>query len=167
MGGVMEKHFALIKNNIVEHVIVATDDFLSHLMKKYDLDLIIDVTGDSRPTAGDSYYPDTKTFIANHTVVHTIPVNLNAEHLHQGTEDGFQPFEMSQYSASYKDGMVTIGCKQYSAIGMLDTLHKLLVDNQRTTTYFTALKEGPAHGKFGITWDDAKKLHEALKKVKL
>jgi hypothetical protein len=163
----MEKHFALIKNNIVEHVVVATDDFLPHLKEKYSLDLIIEVTGDNRPTAGDSYYPDTKTFISNNVAVHHIPVDTTADHLHQGTEDGFEPFEMSKYSVSYKDGMVTIGCKQYSAIGMLDTLHKLLVEKQHTTTYFTSLEKGPTHGKFDVTWDDAKKLHEALKKVKL
>jgi hypothetical protein len=163
----MEKHFALIKNNIVEHVIVATEDFLPHLMKKYGLDLIIDVTGDNRPTAGDSYYPDTKTFVANHMTAHNIPADITAEYLHQGTEDGFEPFELSQYSVSYKNGMVTIGCKQYSVMGVMDTLHRMLVEKQQTTTYFTSLKEGLAHGKFSITWDDARKLHEALKKVKL
>ena len=162
----MEKHFALIKSSIVEKVIVATDDFLPHLMEKYNLDLIVEVN-DPRPTAGDSYYADTKTFVANHLSTHQIPVDLSAEHLHQGTEDGFEPFEISKYSVSYKDGMITIGCKQYSAIGMLDTLHKLLVEKQQTTTYFTALEKGPTHGKFDVTWDDARKLHEALKKVKL
>jgi hypothetical protein len=163
----MEKHFALIKNNIVEHVVIATEDFLPHLMKKYNLDTIVDVTASERPTAGDSYYPDTKTFISNHSTIHEIPADLGAKYLHEGTEDGFEPFEMSKYSVSYKDGMVTIGCKQYSGIGMLDTLHKLLVEKQKTTTYFTALETGPTHGKFDVTWDDAKKLHEALKKVKL
>jgi hypothetical protein len=49
---------------------------------------------------------------------------------------------------------------------MLDTLHKLLVEKKRTTTYFTALEKGPTHGKFDVTWDDARKLYEALKKVK-
>jgi hypothetical protein len=163
----MEKHFALIKNNMVERVVIATDDFLPHLMKKYELDMIIDVTGDDRPTAGDSYYPDTKTFVSNHSTIHEIPADLNAEHLHLGTDSGLEPFKMSKYSVSYKNGMVTIGCKQYSAIGMLDTLHKLLIEKKKTTTYFTALEEGPTHGKFGITWDDARRLHEALKKVKL
>lgn len=160
----MEKHFALIKNNIVEYTVVATDEFAIQLAKKYDL--VIEV-GDNRPTTGDSYYPDTKTFVSNHQTVHHIPFDPSAEHLHNGTEDGFEPFEMSKYSVSYKDGMVTIGCKQYSAIGMLDTLHKLLVEKKHTTTLFTSLEKGPTHGKFDVTWDDAKKLHEALKKVKL
>lgn len=162
----MDKHFALIKNGIVESVVVATDDSIQHLMTALSLDLIVEV-GDNRPSAGDSYYSDTKTFVANHIAVHHIPADFSAEHLHQGTEDGFAPFQISKYSVSYKDGMITIGCKQYSAVGMLDTLHKLLVEKQKTTTYFTALEEGPTHGKFGVTWDDARKLHEALKKVKL
>jgi len=162
----MEKHFALIKNGIVEKVIVANDSFLPHLMEKYSLDLIVEV-GENRPTAGDSYYPDTKTFVANHIAVHQIPVDVSGKHLHNGTEDGFEPFHISKYSVSYADGMITIGCKQYSAVGMLDTLHKLLVEKQKTTTYFTALEKGPTHGKFDVTWDDAQKLYEALKKVKL
>lgn len=161
----MEKHFALIKNGIVEKVIVATYDFLPHLMEKYGLDLIVEVN-DLRPTAGDSYYIDTKTFVANHLSTHQIPVDLSAVHLHEGTQDGFEPFEISKYSVSYKDGMITIGCKKYTAIGMLDTLHKLLIEKKQTTTYFTALKEGPTHGKFLITWGDAQKIYEALRKVK-
>ena len=161
----MEKHFALIKNGIVESVTVATNEFAVSVSSKYDF--VIDVSEGQRPTVGDSYYPDTKTFVSNHHTVHHIPFDPNAEHLHQGTEDGFAPFEMSKYSVSYKDGMVTIGCKQYSAVGMLDTLHKLLVEKQHTTTLFTSLEKGPTHGKFDVTWDDAKKLHEALKKVRL
>lgn len=161
----MEKHFALIKNGIVEKVIVATNDFARSIVAEYDF--IIDVSDGQRPSTGDSYYVDTKTFVSNHHTVHHIPFDPNAEHLRQGTEDGFAPFEMSKYSVSYKDGMVTIGCKQYSAIGMLDTLHKLLVEKKHTTTLFTSLEKGPTHGKFDVTWDDAKKLHEALKKVRL
>jgi hypothetical protein len=163
----MEKHFALIKNGIVEKVIVASlnGNFIGSIVTEYDL--IIDVSDGPRPATGDSYYADTKTFVSNHHTVHHIPFDPNAEHLRQGTEDGFAPFEMSKYSVSYKDGMVTIGCKQYSAIGMLDTLHKLLVEKKQTTTLFTSLEKGPTHGKFDVTWDDAKKLHEALKKVKL
>lgn len=160
----MEKHFALIKDGVVEGVIVATDDFLQHINNKYDF--IIDVSDIKRPSAGDSYYSDTKTFVCNTSDSHQIPVDLSAEHLHQGTRDGFEPFQISKYSVSYKDGTITIGCKQYSAIGMLDTLHKLIVDKQQTTTYFTALKDGPTHGKFGITWEDAKKIYEALNRVK-
>lgn len=161
----MEKHFALIKNNLVEAVVVGTDTFIQSIKDKYDF--IIDVSEGQRPTTGDSYYPDTKIFISNHSVEHQIPVDTSSIHLHNGTESGFKPFETSKYSVSYENGVIKIGCKNYSAIGMLDTLHKLLVEKQQTTTYFTALKEGPTHGKFGITWEDAKKIYEALSKVKL
>lgn len=160
----MEKHFALVKNNLVEAVIVGTDTFAQHVKDKYDF--VIDVSEGLRPSAGDSYYYDTKTFVANNLSEHQIPVDLSAAHLHTGTESGFKPFEISKYSVSYKDGIITIGCKNYSAVGILDTLHKLIVDKKQTTTYFTALKEGPTHGKFGITWDDAQKLYDALKKVR-
>ena len=160
----MEKHFALIKDSIVEAIIVADDNFVINLATKYDH--IIDVSVESRPTAGDSYYADTKTFVPNHMSTHKIPVDLSGKHLHSGTEDGFEPFEISKYSVSYKDGIITIGCKEYSGVGILDTLHKLLIDKKQTTTYFTALKHGPTHGKFDITWDDAKKIYEALKKVR-
>ena len=160
----MEKHFALIKNNLVEAVIVANDSFVQHIKDKYDF--IVDVSEGSRPTTGDSYYPDTETFVANHLTDHQIPVDLSSSHLHTGTENGFKPFQISKYSVSYDNGMITIGCKKYSAVGMLDTLHKLLIDKQQTTTYFTALKSGPTHGKFDITWEDAQKIYEALKKVR-
>ena len=160
----MEKHYALIKNSLVEAVIVGTDDFLQHIKDKYDL--IVDVSEGSRPATGDSYYHDTNTFVANHLTDHQIPVDLSADHLHTGTESGFKPFQISKYSVSYEDGVIIIGCKKYSAVGMLDTLHKLLIDKQQTTTYFTALKNGPTHGRFGITWDDAQKLYDALRKVR-
>jgi len=160
----MEKHFALIKNNLVEAVIVGNDDFLENIRGKYDF--AIDVSEGLRPATGDSYYPDTKTFVANHLTDHRIPVDLSSAHLHTGTENGFKPFQISKYSVSYENGVITIGCKKYSAVGMLDTLHKLLIDKQQTTTYFTALKTGPTHGKFEITWDDAQKLYDALRKVR-
>lgn len=160
----MEKHFALIRNNLVEAVIVANDVFLSHIKDKYDL--IVDVSEGCRPTTGDSYYSDTKTFVPNHLISHEIPVDLSSAHLHTGTENGFKPFQISQYSVSYETGVITIGCKKYSAIGILDTLHKLLVEKKKTTTYFTALENGPTHGKFEITWEDAQKIHAALKRIK-
>lgn len=160
----MEKYFALIRNNLVEAVIVANDTFLSNIKDKYDL--IVDVSQGCRPTTGDSYYSDTKTFVANHLISHEIPVDLRSSHLYQGTEDSFPPFSISQYSVSYEAGIITIGCKKYSAIGILDTLHKLLVEKKKTTTYFTALENGPNHGKFEITWEDAQKIHVALKRIK-
>ena len=160
----MEKHFALIKNGIVEGVIVATDNFVGSIVAKYDL--IVDVNDSTRPSTGDSYYSDMKTFVANHLVEHEVPVDMSASHLHNGTESGFAPFQISKYSVSYEAGTITIGCKKYSAPGILDTLHKLLIEKQQTTTYFTALKHGPTHGKFDITWEDAQKLYDALRKVK-
>lgn len=159
----MEKYFALIKNNIVESVVVGTDDFISHMDGKYDH--IIDVTEGDRPSTGDSYYKDTEEFISNAGHTHHIPVDLEAEHLQKGTEDGFEPFTISKYSVSYKDGFIHIGCKKYSAPGLLDALHKGLVEKQQTVGIFTS-ENGPAHGKFGITWDDAQKLYDALIKVK-
>ena len=160
----MEKHFALIKNNLVEAVIVANDSFVQHIKDKYDF--IVDVSEGARPTTGDSYYPDAKTFIANHLTDHQVPVDTSSDYLHRGTQNGFKPFEISKYSVSYENGIITTGCKKYSAIGILDTLHKLLIDKQQTTTYFTALKNGPTHGKFDITWNDAQKIYEALVKVR-
>jgi hypothetical protein len=160
----MEKHFAIIKNGLVQGIIVAEINFINSLAPQYDF--IIDVSEGQRPTTGDSYYPDTKTFVSNHLVEHTIPVDLSLPHLHMGTQDGFEPFLTSKYSVSYESGTITIGCKKYPAIAILDTLHKLLVEKQKTTTYFTALKDGPTHGKFGITWEDAQKIYDALKKVK-
>jgi hypothetical protein len=160
----MEKHYALVKNNLVEAVIVGTDDFIEHIKNKYDF--IIDVSKDPRPTTGDSYYPDTGTFVANHLVEHQIPVDMSADHLHNGTNSGFESFKISKYLVSYKDGVITIGCKKYSAPGILDTLHRLLIEKQRTTTYFTTLESGFTHGKFDITFEDAQKIYDALKKVK-
>jgi hypothetical protein len=160
----MEKHFALIKNSLVEAVIVATDDFLSTISENYDL--IIDVSENNKPSTGDSYYSDTKTFVPNHLIYHEIPVTLTSGHLYTGTENGFTPFNISQYSVSYEEGIITIGCKKYSALGILDTLHKLLIEKQMTTTYFTSLVDGPTHGKFQITWEDAEKIYNALKRIK-
>lgn len=164
--GELTKYFALIKKGLVETVVVADSNFISQVKTKYDH--IIDVTNDiKRPVPGDSYYPDTEAFISNYEDTHFIPVISNSEHLKNGTEEGFEPFEISKYSVSYKDGVITIGCKSYSAIGMLDTLHKLLIEKHKTTTYFTALKDGPTHGKFAVTWNDAKNIYERLKKVRL
>lgn len=159
----MEKYFALIKNNIVESVVIGTDEFLSHIKDKYDH--VIDVTESDRPSTGDSYYKDTEEFISNAGHTHHIPVDLDEDHLKQGTEDGFEPFKISKYSVSYKDGFIYIGCKKYSAAGFLDVLHKGLIEKQQTIGVFTSTN-GPSHGKFGITWEDAQKLYDALIKVK-
>ena len=91
---------------------------------------------------------------------------MSAAHLSSGTEEGLTSFNLSKYTVHYAEGKLTIGCKTYPAAGILDTLHKLLVEKQQTTTFFTASPEGPMHGKFGVTWEDAQKLYDALRKVR-
>lgn len=161
----MEKYLALIKNKLVISVIVANEEFINVIKSKYDY--IIDVTNQKRPEIGDSYYPSTGEFISNNLAVNDIPLDGIEEHLTAGTEEGFEPFKLSKYMVSYSDGIITVGCKQYPALGFLDSLHKVLVEKQHTTTIFTSADEGPSHGKYDITWEDARILHEALKKVKL
>lgn len=158
------KYYALIQNNIVQSIIIADDSFLKHIENKYQY--IIDVT-DNKPTVGDSYYNKTNKFIPNNTDKNEISVDLNLKHLKNGTETEFKPFTLSKYSVRYEDGFVIIGCKKYSAAGLLDALHKVLIEKHHTTSHFTTFDDGPAHGKFGITWDDAKLLYDALNKVKL
>ncbi len=160
----MEKHFALIKNNIVEGIIVADAAFIEQITNQYDL--IMDVT-DGRPHVGDSYYPTTKSFISNDIEVNNIPVDMSATHMQSGTENGFKPLKLSKYIATYKDGMVTIGCKSYSAAGLFDAAHKVLIEKQNVTSHFIVTKDGAAHGKFGITLSDIQKLYDVLKNVKL
>lgn len=160
----MEKYFALIKNNLVNSVIVATDEFIPLIKHKYEI--IVDVTNKTRPNVGDSYYSDIDTFIPNTIGANHINVDLQAEHLKTGTEEGFEPFTLSKYSVKYDNGMVHIGCKSYTPAGLFDALHKVLIEDTQTTHCFTTLEDGPAHGKFGITWDDAQKLYDVLLKVK-
>lgn len=161
----MEKYFALIKNNIVVNVIVADDSFLPLIKDQYDL--IIEVTDlDHRPSIGHSYYPDVEEFVSNNETTINLPVDLEEEHLQQGTEDGFEPLKLSKYTATYENGVVTIGCKKYSAPGLLDAAYKVLKEKQQTTAVFTTSKEGPSHGKFGISWDDCQLIYDALIKVK-
>lgn len=159
----MEKHFALVNKNIVKAVIVADDAFLPSI--KSDYDCIIDVTYRGRPSTGDSYYPNVDQFISDAQNTYTIPVDLKAEHLRLGTENGFESFMISKYLVKYEDGMIHIGCKKYSAPGFLDALHHVLVEKQLTISIFTTVN-GPAHGRFGISWEDAQKLYDALIKVK-
>lgn len=161
----MEKYFALIKDGLVKEVIVASDDFIPLIQDQYDH--IIDVTGKSRPSVGDSYYSNTEEFIQNNLDTIVLPViDEDADYLNEGTEDGFEPFQISKYSVSYKDGFIQIGCKKYSAPGFLEALHKTLVEKEEAIECFNTV-DGPAHGKFGITWEDAQKLYDALRKVKL
>lgn len=161
----MERYFALIKNKLVEGIIVADNDFLNHIKDKYDY--IIDVTVEERPHPGDSYYPETHKFISNTLKLNEIHVNDMGEHLTNGTEEEIEPFKISKHLVSYKDGIITIDCKQYPALGFLDSLHKVLVEKHNTTTIFTTSKSGPSHGKHGITWEDAELLYEKLKGLKV
>ena len=161
----MEKYFALIKNNLIESVIVASDDFVQTI--KGDWDHVVDVTNTVRPSVGDSYYSDTGAFVSNSVDVNHIPADLSAKHLKEGTQEGFEPFQLSKYSVKYEDGMVVIGCKRYSLAGFIDSLHKFVIEKQKTSKHFTTLNGNPCHGKFDITWEDMQKLYDVLIKVKI
>lgn len=156
----MEKYFALIKNNLVDKVVVADDAFLKHIAGQYDV--IIDVTNLDRPSAGDSYYPDTKEFVSNTETLHELPVDLNQAHLQNGTENEFPPFRISRYDVSYTKGVIMIGCKRYSAPGFMDALHKMLIEGKQTVSIFS----GTSHGKFEITRDDMQTLYDNLSRIK-
>lgn len=155
--------YALIKNNLVDSVIISMPENLTQIETQYDM--IIDVTNREQPNPGDSYYADSDEFISNIAPVTEIPIDLTADYLNQGIDLGFEPFNISKYTVSYADSVVTIGCKTYPAIGILDTLHKLIVEKQPVSTYFISTPEGPSHGQFGITWDDAQLLYDALIKI--
>lgn len=163
----MEKYFALIKNNIVKSVAVGDDDFLAHIQSQYDF--VVDVTNRDRPTIEDSYYPDSDSFVSNAVAqIVDVPTDIDAEHLNQGTDDGFEPFRISKYVVKYDNGIVQIGCKKYPAAVLLDALYKALVEEQEGTLYcFNTAGEKPVHGKFDISWEDAQKIYDALSKVKI
>lgn len=150
----MSKYFALIKNAIVEHVIVADDDFLVHVEKDYDE--IIDVTNIQRPQPGDSYYPKTNNFVANHIDVNDIDADQPAPVLN------FEPFQISKYQVKHEDGYIVIGCKRYSAAGFIKEVTKIAERTADETSTFVARKDGPAHGKFGVTWADVQKIYEIV-----
>lgn len=155
--------YALIKNNLVQSIIVADDTFIQSLT---DYDHIIDVT-DNRPCVGDSYYPETGVFTSNTETSIILPVE-NIEHL-TGTEEEIVPFRLSKYSVSYDSTtkMVKIGCKNYDLLMLKDALYKGLIENQQHPHCFTSLENGPMHGKFGITWEDAQLLYDKLMKVRI
>lgn len=159
----MDRYYACIKNNTVSTVIVAKSSFIDGVRHEYDI--IIDVTDISRPAVGDSFYPDTNIFVSNNDSLINIPLDSI---ISTGTEIGFEPFNISKYSVKYADGLVIIGCKKYPAKGLLAALHKYLIeDREGSVSCFTESEEGPAHGKFGITWEDAQMLYDALIKVQL
>lgn len=159
-------YIALIKNNLVDAITEGDAAFLSYAATQYDG--AIDVTDtDPRPQPGDSYYARVGAFVSN-AAIYTPLNNLElASLLAQGTLDGFAPFNLSSYSVSYADGIVTIGCKQYGARGLLQALYEVLQEHKTDVADFTTNDDGPAHGKFGITWDDAQMLYDALVQVNL
>jgi hypothetical protein len=161
----MIRYLAVIDKGIVENIVIADEAF--KLVLQDEFDSVVDVTDmDPKPSPGDSYYPETGAFVPNTIVFNDLSADLDALHMQQGTDDGFEPFAISKYSVSYADGIVTIGCKQYPAPGLLDVLHKFLVEREANVQIFTSDDTGPAHGKYGITWDDAQMLYDALIKVK-
>lgn len=158
----MEKYYALINNNLVEAIAVGDENFYSIAQNQYNL--VVDVTDlETRPASGDSYYPDTNTFVPNNTNI--VFVNDNTDHhIDIDLSGGLEPFKLSQYTVSYEEeeDMIVIGCKKYSAPGFIDALNKIMAENEHTFDCFTSLDEGPVHGKFGITWDDAQLLYDKL-----
>lgn len=155
----MEKYFALIKNSIVQSVIVAQDDFIPLIQNDYDYII------EARPNIGDSYYSETNEFISN--TDNYVEINLDtSEYPSTGTDEGFEPFNLSKYSVSYADGIVTIGCKEYPIAGLFTALNKLLLEEEHTEDCFTTLDNGFAHGKYGITKEDAQMLYNAISKVR-
>jgi hypothetical protein len=159
----MERHFALVKNFLVEAIVVGDDAFVDHIKDQYQY--VVEVF-DDRPSPGHSYYPDTNQFVDNSIEALVIAPDPDILSLYNGTNDGFETWSMSKYSCSYADGVVTIGCKKYSAQGLLVVLHNLLVERSKTTSHFTSYDSGPSHGKFGVTWEDATTLYNLLKEVK-
>lgn len=159
----MEKYFALINKNTVHSVVIGDNKFLEHAKNKYDF--VIDVTNRKRPCADDSYYPETDSFIENQLETIHINTDLDSPHMKNGTEDGFEPFNISKYSVKYENGMIQIGCKKYSGPGFFDALHKILIE-KNTAAHCFDTSNGPTHGKFPVTWDDVKKLYNALSKVR-
>lgn len=152
----MEKYFALIKNHLVHSIIVADDDFKKHIEKDYDH--VIDVTDMKRPHHGDSYYSKTNTFISNKDDVNDIPSDRETPVLN------FEPFHISKYEVKHENGYIVIGCKKYSAAGFIDALEKIAGEKEDSTSHFSTLYNGPAHGKFGISWDDLQKLYNVIVK---
>lgn len=160
----MSKYFALIKNRLVQGIIVADDVFRDTI--KNDYDVILDVTNVARPAVGDSYYPATEEFVSNLATEVNIPVDHSLDYLNEGTADGFETFATSKYTVQYQDGFITIGCKKYSAPGVLVALHEFLNEDPEVSGCFTIESGNPAHGKYEITWEDAQMIYDALKKVR-
>lgn len=158
----MERYYALIKKGLVIHIVVADDSFLRHVSEY----TVVDVTGGDRPHVGDSYLPDTSTFLSNNKETIELPYDEDSR-ADEGTEEGFEPFNISKYRVSYEAGYVFIGCKKYSALGLMDALRKTLVEKKENAACFSASDIGPTDGTFHITWEDAKRLYEALGRVKL
>lgn len=155
----MTKYFAVIKNHLVDSIIVADEEFLKHIKDNYHH--IVDVTNMVRPKPGDTYYPKTNSFVDNHIEIIEIP-SLNPT-----PELTFEPFQLSKYSVHHENGYIIIGCKKYSSAGFIDALKKIAEEKVDVTSHFSTLYNGPGHGKFNITWDDVQKLYDVIIKGEL
>lgn len=160
MGRVV-MYYALIKNKLVETIIVADESFLEHIKDKYEH--IVPVDEDNRPSPGDSYYSETSYFISNRDHIHELESDIYTN----GTEETFEPVKLSQYMMTYENGMIRIGCKLYTPKGLLDAVDKLLYKDESHPFCFTTNDIGPSHGKFQVTWEDTQKVHDTLKRLKL
>lgn len=154
-------YYALIKNKLVETVIVADESFVEHIKDNYDY--VVEVNEHNRPSSGDSYYPENANFVSNSDTIHHIESNVNTG----GTEDTFSPVKLSQYVMSHENGMIRIGCKLYSAKGLFETVDKLLNQDESHPFCFTSNDIGPSHGKFQVTWADTERIYDTLKRLKL
>lgn len=159
-SGSNKMYYALIKNKLVETVIVADESFVNHIKDKYDY--VVEVS-EPRPSTGDSYYPETQNFVSNHDTVHYIHSNIKSG----GTEETFKPVKLSNYVMSHEGGMIKIGCKLYSPQGLFEAVDKLLHQDESHPFCFTTNDIGPSHGKFQVTWEDTKLVYETLKRLKL
>lgn len=152
-------YYALVRYDMVRTVAVGDADFATYAATKYDY--VIDVTDmDPRPVQGDSYYGG--KFVSNtETELSLDDLELDPA-IPEGLAVTFAPFQLSKYAVSFADGVVTIGCKHYGAKGLLQVLYALLVESAPVIDSFHVMDTGPAHGRYGITWDDANLLYTAL-----
>lgn len=156
-----ELYLALVRNNMVRTIAVGDAEFVAYAESRYDY--VIDVTNHTpRPVQGDSYYPETGQFISNTQTETPLTCAELDPAIPEGTAESFAPFPLSQYSVSFADHVVTVGCRRYGAKGLLQALYEVLVENETTVEAFHTMSTGPAHGKYGITWDDATLLYNAL-----
>lgn len=154
-------YYALIKNQLVETVVVADESFVDHIKDKYDF--VVEVDENNRPSPGDSYYPEMKNFVSNKDTVHHIHSEIKTD----GTEETFLPVKLSKYIMTHENEMIRIGCKLYSPKGLFEAADQALHQDESHPFCFTTNDIGPSHGKFQITWEDTKLIYETLKRLKL